>query len=52
MDIWERLFETAKKQYYPEEVTSFVYTHHSLCALESDNEKNNEMDFAWKDAME
>lgn len=37
MDIWERLYERAKVQYHPEEVTPFVYAHHVVCALESEN---------------
>ena len=35
MDIWEKLYTQAKKEYYPEDVTSFVYAHHVVCALES-----------------
>ena len=37
MDIWERLCEAAKPQYHPEDVTPFVYAHHVVCALESEN---------------
>lgn len=37
MDIWERLFEEAKKQYHPEDVSPFVYAHHVVCALEAEN---------------
>lgn len=35
MDIWERLYEQAKKEYHPQDVTPFVYAHHVVCALES-----------------
>lgn len=35
MDIWERLYEEAKAQYCPQEVSPFVYAHHVVCALES-----------------
>ena len=35
MDIWERLYEAAKAEYHPEEVTPFLYAHHVVCALES-----------------
>lgn len=37
MDIWEKLYETAKAQYHPEDVSPFVYAHHVVCALESEN---------------
>ena len=37
MDIWERLYQEAKKQYHPQEVTPFFYAHHVVCALESEN---------------
>ncbi|MBD5546317.1 MAG: cytidine deaminase [Lachnospiraceae bacterium] len=37
MDIWERLYEKAKEQYHPEDVSPFLYAHHVVCALESEN---------------
>lgn len=37
MDIWQTLYEKAKQQYRPEDVTPFVYAHHVVCALESEN---------------
>ena len=37
MDIWERLYEKAKEQYHPENVSPFLYAHHVVCALESEN---------------
>ena len=37
MDIWEKLYEKAKEQYRPEEVTPFIYAHHVVCALEAEN---------------
>lgn len=37
MDIWEKLYLEAKEQYHPEEVSPFVYAHHVVCALESEN---------------
>lgn len=37
MDIWERLYQTAKGQYLPREVSTFIYAHHVVCALESEN---------------
>lgn len=37
MDIWEKLMERAKAEYHPEEVSPFVYAHHVVAALESEN---------------
>ncbi|MBQ9534490.1 MAG: cytidine deaminase [Clostridia bacterium] len=37
MDIWERLYERARAEYRPQEVTPFIYAHHVVCALESEN---------------
>lgn len=37
MDIWDTLYEKAKEQYHPEEVSPFVYVHHVACALEAEN---------------
>lgn len=37
MDIWEKLYLKAKEQYHPEEVSPFVYAHHVVCAVESEN---------------
>ncbi len=37
MDIWQTLYLKAKEQYHPEDVTPFVYAHHVVCALESEN---------------
>lgn len=35
MDIWEQLYQKAKEQYHPEEVSPFVYAHHVVCALQA-----------------
>ena len=35
MDIWERLYERAKNEYHPEDVSPFIQAHHVVCALES-----------------
>lgn len=35
MDIWEELYNKAKAEYYPTDVSPFVYAHHVVCALES-----------------
>lgn len=37
MDIWNKLYETAKKEYHPEDVSPFITTHHVTCALEAEN---------------
>lgn len=37
MDIWEQLYEKAKEQYHPGDVSPFVYANHVVCALESEN---------------
>ena len=37
MDIWEKLYNVAKEQYHPEEVSPFIYAHHVVCAIESEN---------------
>ncbi|MGM9618475.1 MAG: cytidine deaminase family protein [Oscillospiraceae bacterium] len=39
MDIWEKLYEAAREQYHPEEVSPFLYVHHVVCALESGSGK-------------
>lgn len=37
MGIWDELFEKAREQYHPEEVSPFDYAHHVVCALEAEN---------------
>lgn len=37
MDIWEKLYEKAKAEYHPEDVTPFVMAHHVVCAVEAEN---------------
>lgn len=37
MDIWERLYQRAKKKYYPEAVSPFIEAYHVVCALESED---------------
>lgn len=37
MDIWEQLYLKAKKEYYPGEVTPFIYAHNVVSAIEADN---------------
>lgn len=37
MDIWEELYLKAKEQYHPEVVSPFLFAHHVVCALQSEN---------------
>ena len=37
MDIWDKLYERAKAQYHPGELSPFIYAHHVVCALEAEN---------------
>lgn len=37
MDIWEQLYRKARAHFHPEDVSPFVYAHHVVCALESEN---------------
>ena len=37
MDIWEKLYNAAKVEYHPEEVSPFIDAHHVVCAIESEN---------------
>ncbi|MBQ3264460.1 MAG: cytidine deaminase [Ruminococcus sp.] len=37
MDIWETLYEKAKAEYHPEEVSPFITAHHVVCAIEAEN---------------
>ena len=35
MDIWDKLYAIAAKEYHPEEISPFIYAHHVVCAIES-----------------
>ena len=37
MDIWQVLYEKAKEQYRPGDVSPFIYAHHVVCALEAED---------------
>ena len=37
MDIWDTMYEKAKPQFHPEEVSPFIYAHHVVCAIEAEN---------------
>ena len=39
MDIWEKLYIEAKKEYHPEEVSPFIDAHHVVCAIEAEDGK-------------
>ena len=39
MDIWEKMYEKAKKEYHPEEVSPFIQAHHVVAAVESESGK-------------
>ena len=39
MDIWDTMYEKAKPQFHPEEVSPFIYAHHVVCAIEAETEK-------------
>lgn len=35
MDIWEKRYKRAKKEYHPEDASPFIQARHVVCALES-----------------
>jgi len=37
MDIWEKLYEAAKEEYRPQEVTPFITAHTVAAAIEAEN---------------
>lgn len=37
MDIWEKLYNAAKKEFHPEAVSPFIGAHHVVCAIEAEN---------------
>ena len=37
MDIGERLYKAAVKEYHPEEVSPFIDAHHVVCAIEAED---------------
>ncbi len=34
-DVWERMYDAAKKEYHPEDVSPFFQAHHVVAAVES-----------------
>ncbi len=39
MDIWEEMYEKAKNEYHPEEISPFMMAHHVVAAIESESGK-------------
>lgn len=39
MDIWEEMYNAAKKEYHPEEVSPFITAHHVVAAVQSQSGK-------------
>ena len=37
IDIWEKLYNSAKALYHPQYISLFIYTNHVVCALEAEN---------------
>ena len=37
MDIWDKLYQAAKKEYHPESVSPFIDAHHVVCAIQAEN---------------
>ena len=37
MDIWQKMYEKAKNEYHPEDVSPFIRAHHVVCAIEAEN---------------
>ena len=37
MDIWDKLYEVAKKQYNPHDLSPFFYSNHVACAIEAED---------------
>ena len=39
MDVWENLYNQAKNEYHPQEVSPFIQAHHVVCAIEVEDGK-------------
>jgi len=37
MDIWEKLYNKAKEEYHPEDISPFITAHHVVAAVESED---------------
>ena len=51
MDIWEKMYEEAKKLYDPHEVSPFVYANHVVAAIEAEDGKIYIPAFALKEPV-
>ncbi len=36
-DIWDKLYDVARKQYNPKDLSPFFYSNHVACAIEAEN---------------
>ena len=39
MDIWEEMYNKAKAEYHPEEISPFIMAHHVVAAVQSESGK-------------
>ena len=39
MDIWQEMYEKAKNEYHPEDVSPFITAHHVVAAVQSKSGK-------------
>ncbi len=39
MDIWEEMYNKAKEEYHPEEISPFIMAHHVVAAVQSESGK-------------
>ena len=37
MDIWDKLYEVAKNEYKPHDLSPFFYSNHVACAIEAED---------------
>ena len=37
MDIWDKLYEVAKNEYKPQDLSPFFYSNHVACAIEAED---------------
>ena len=37
MDIWEKMYNKAKEEYHPEDISPFITAHHVVAAVESED---------------
>lgn len=39
MDIWQEMYEKAKKEYHPKEISPFITAHHIVSEVQSESRK-------------